>query len=199
MLEEKRCALNVPNPGSRVGGSTELSSVGLKERSRNSKEVIVSFCLGPLQSGGYGALFLLGLAVNGLNSPGGVRCLRLVVLETGSEMVTCMQEVYWSVALIYICEGARAAGLGRGKSWTFWQSCQRPQEFPWEALAWDDPLKLFQVEKRVPSLWILPTSYLHRPVLHAGCLREEIWPWMRWLFSTEGNARRAKTHICLHL
>lgn len=38
------------------------------------------------------------------------------VMETGSEMVICMQEVYWGVALIYTCEGARAAGLGRGKS-----------------------------------------------------------------------------------
>lgn len=106
----------IGTPGSRVGRGTELSSVGLKERSRNSKEVRVSLCLVPLQSGGYGALFLIGLAVNGLNSPGGARRLRLVVLETGSEMVTGMQEVYWGVALIYICEGARAAGLGRGKS-----------------------------------------------------------------------------------
>lgn len=71
----------IGTPGSRVGRGTELSSVGLKERSRNSKEVRVSLCLVPLQSGGYGALFLIGLAVNGLNSPGGARRLRLVVLN----------------------------------------------------------------------------------------------------------------------
>lgn len=72
----------------------------------------MSFCLGPL-NGGSGALSLMGLAVNGPNSSGAGRCLRLVVLETDSEMVICIIGVCpW----VYTCEGARIAGLDRGRS-----------------------------------------------------------------------------------
>lgn len=74
--------------------------------------MIVSFCLGPLQSGGYGALSLMGQAVNGLKSSGGARYLRFVVQETDSEMVICMQEVYWVVPLDLHLQKSKSSSIG---------------------------------------------------------------------------------------
>lgn len=54
--------------GKWVGRCIELSSVGLKERNQNSREVVVSCCPGHLQSGGSGALSLMGLGVHRPNS-----------------------------------------------------------------------------------------------------------------------------------
>lgn len=54
--------------GKWVGRYIELSSMDLKERNQKSREVVVSCCLGHLQSDGYGALSFMGLVAYGPNS-----------------------------------------------------------------------------------------------------------------------------------
>lgn len=59
---------SIRSSGRWVGRYIELLSMGLKQRNQNSREVAGSCCLGHLQSGDYGALSFMGLAVHGPNS-----------------------------------------------------------------------------------------------------------------------------------